>query len=407
LGDILRHSAEMAGSETAAVFDLTASFYQWELPPHLQAKFAFRWNGETFCMNRLPMGFKLAPAFMEAVVNCLLPDLPPGVKVGTHIDNVRFMGEASAVKKAADEFQTRCHAVGVTLNPIDPYPHHQGEWLGTWADYTKGTVTLGKKIRAKLEVWQSANLSSLSINDMESLHGLLLYCTRVMRLDVAPYYGAIKCLRRKLSASRLLDPVARANTPANIWPATFPIWRSWISTLLAAPPVAHRQLDGTTPLTLFVDASTRGYGAVLCDNTGYRTISGKWDTHIPSDAINEHELLVVGLALEGFDLPEDADLHIVIDNTSAIAALRRSLVKDEILSNLASEIRKKLPNRKVAVSHISTSLNPSDEVSRGNPVVHDKVVHALGAVGKVEARLRHQVLRPRRDFIPNRNELSA
>jgi hypothetical protein len=33
--------------------------------------------------------------------------------------------------------------------------------------------------------------------------------------DVAPYYGAIKCLRRKLSASRLLDPVARAHTPAN------------------------------------------------------------------------------------------------------------------------------------------------------------------------------------------------
>jgi hypothetical protein len=47
---------------------------------------------------------------------------------------------------------------------------------------------------------------------------------------------------------------------------------------------------------------------------------------------------------------------------------------------------------------------------RGNPVVRDKgykVVRALGAVGKVEARLRHQVLRPRRDFIPNRNELSA
>jgi hypothetical protein len=130
-------------------------------------------------------------------------------------------------------------------------------------------------------------------------------------------------------------------------------------------------------------------------------------THIPSDAINKHELLVVGLALEGFDLAEDADLHIVIDNTSAIAALRRLLVKDELLSNLASEIRKKLPNRKVAVSHISTSLNPSDEVSRGNPVVHDKVVHALGAVGKVGARLRHQVLRPRRGFIPNRNELSA
>jgi hypothetical protein len=400
LHDILDHCDILSGNQCAATFDLTAGFYQYALPRHLQVKFSFKFAGNLFCMNRLPMGFKLAPALLEAVLNAVVPAGFPTIIVGTHIDNVRFLGEDSAaVHRMAMEFIQNCEKHGITLNEHQP-PSEQGDWLGLACDYTPGTVALGPKIIQKLNDWKNADLTSATLNDLESLSSLLRHCSRILRIDLVPYYMAVKCYRRKLSASANMPVHTRVSTPANIWPSVIPIFREWISCLLSAPPVSHFIQPTTDTLSMFVDASLSGWGAVLFSPGGYQVLSDVWDEAIKPDQINESELKVVGIAAEGFRKSFEAypyaKLHIIMDNTSALSALYKPLSHAELLSLTAQRVKPMLPNTRLEASYISTKMNPADELSRGKPLCVAKAWRALGAVGRC-TRTRRRVCVPRRD----------
>jgi len=117
---------------------------------------------------------------------------------------------------------------------------------------------------------------------------------------------------------------------------------------------------------------------VLCSDEGYEVLSGIWPERITSDEINEHELLVVGIALDGFPRIADGDLHIVMDNTSAISAMSKPISKDRLLSQVAAKVKAKMPQTRVTSSYLNTRLNPSDEPSRGKPLRSDKLSVALG-----------------------------
>jgi hypothetical protein len=69
----------------AATFDFSSFYYQFGLAPGVRKFFSFRVNDKYFCMNRLPMGFKLACA-MAQKVSSFLARSPFDVKVEVYVD---------------------------------------------------------------------------------------------------------------------------------------------------------------------------------------------------------------------------------------------------------------------------------------------------------------------------------
>ena len=90
----------------------------------------------------------------------------------------------------------------------------------------------------------------------------------------------------------------------------------------------------------------------------------------------------------------------MLDNTSAIAAMTKSISKAEALARAAAIAKQHLPEIHTTVEYVSTSINPADNASRGKEFCDSKLTEALGAMGRGEAQ-RRIIRRPRRDFVPN------
>eukprot|EP00760_Papus_ankaliazontas_P004079 PhM_4_TR11687/c3_g1_i6/m.76283 len=135
----LDHISQPTMGDWAACFDLTASFYQWPLNREVHNFFGFRdRSGRAFVFQRGVMGFAPMAELMDVAVKILATTgLPPGVRVATHIDNVRFLhADRALVAKAAENFRCNCDRVSVTLN-AEPgnEPHQQGTFCGVVYDY--------------------------------------------------------------------------------------------------------------------------------------------------------------------------------------------------------------------------------------------------------------------------------
>lgn len=410
LYDILTHLECLTGRQRARVFDLAASFYQVALSAEVQTSFAFRYGAEVYCMMRLPMGFRLAPAMMEAILQCLLPAprmlQASEIIVGTHIDNVRFLGavDNTAVDAMSDIFRANCELAGVTVNPEESA--QTTPWLGVTCDYQRGLVSLGPKIREKLQTWRLTPWKNLSLAQLESLMALICYASRLMRLDVVQFYPLIKCFRRKLSASRQLTMLQKCDTPANLWPSVIVLLRQWLDAVLAAPPTSHGRdvVDDFIPqYTLFTDASTVGWGAVLHVNGRLSVLGGKWEHPRLPAQINETEVDALTEGLRGFRYlfpSRPFRLRMVLDNTSAVAAMPKPVAKAEALAKAIKVAKDNIPvGAQVTVEYISTRVNPADAPSRGQLFDQEKCSLALGAIGRREARGR-LVRLPRRDITP-------
>lgn len=400
LKDVVSY-AELPPDQWAAQFDIKASFYQYELPEAVKWHFAFEFEGACYIMERLPMGFRLAPAFMQAVSKCLVSRIDPHSAV--HVDNTRFVGTEQVVETRAQAYIKTCAEAGVTLND-DPLnlPHQHGEFCGVQYDYAASLVSITDKLRDKLRGWVSTDLSTITITELQSVFGLLYFASRVLRLDLWPFYQAVKCYRRKMSASRNLPPATCYHTPANVWPSVIPLLKRWLHLCISAAPVSHYRATPQKVVRLVVDASTQGWGATLFKDGTFFVAMGKWPAPIQSSEINEHEVQAAVEAFQTFapDL-ENVQVILAFDNTSAIASMCKSLPQAEKLAAASARLKRLIPDSsKLTVEYISTTANPADEPSRGKSVVPDKVFAWGRSVGRV-ARSHHSVVIPRRDFCPH------
>jgi hypothetical protein len=400
LQDVVSY-AQLPPNQWAAQFDIKASFYQYELPEAVKWHFAFEFEGSYYIMERLPMGFRLAPALMQAVSKCLVSKIDSHADV--HIDNTRFVGTQEEVTRCSVAYRKVCTEAGVTLND-DPLnkPHQRGEFCGLQYDYAHSLVTITQKLRDKLQSWSVADISIITLTDMQSLYGLLYFASRVLRLDIWPFYQAVKCYRRKMSASRNLPPAACYHTPANIWPSVIPFLKQWLQQCLSAQSISHFRRRPDASLRLVVDASTKGWGATIFHNGTFTVAMGKWPCEISCSQINEHEVLAAVEAFKAFgDSLSNVHILLAFDNTSAIASMHKMLPQAEQLAAATNKLKRLIPESStIKVEYISTSANPADEPSRGKAVVPEKLLAWGRSVGRV-ARSHHSVVLPRRDFCPH------
>jgi ribonuclease HI len=120
--------------------------------------------------------------------------------------------------------------------------------------------------------------------------------------------------------------------------------------------------------TLYSDASLSGWGAVLHDNIRSTTVAtgGRWT---PSEArrhINELEVMAVVQAFRAFDL-RGADVHVLVDNTSALAGIKRGYSAAYAINNRLGELAELTSELRIlSVDYVASEDNWADAPSRGH-----------------------------------------
>jgi hypothetical protein len=208
-------------------------------------------------------------------------------------DNVRFTSRSKeAVEPASKIFQDRCIQFGVTLNDEEGNkPHQEGDFLGLSYDYKNGTVRLGKKTMTKIK--NARVLEKATKREYLAMFGLTLFCTRALRIQPARYFNQMKFIRKRCVGEDLDEEI-------QIWPSCVNGWVAWLNELRKNKPTRHEPGAEEPDATIFTDASTIGWGAVLVKGSLVLSASGRWKEPIDCSEISTYEALAVSLATEAF-----------------------------------------------------------------------------------------------------------
>jgi hypothetical protein len=382
LEDVVAAARDLTPGGWARCFDLSASFFQVELPAAVRRHFTFRTADAWWRFKRLVMGARWSPEVLQAIVECIASEaaqrvgLTAVVRIVVHIDNVRFWSQRRQdCDKVADEFVKLCLAAGITLNKeITNAPHQHGDFLGVEYDYRRAVVCLTGAKRTALEGKRKILASAAATyGDILSLFGMCAFASRVLRIPLARYWPVVKFVRRRAAA--FATGVIALTSRANLWPSAAACWQDWIDSLLSNTPVSHgsRSLP-TEHHVVFTDASLSGFGAVLCTAAGdIAHYAGKW-THIPglehelaSSDINALEMKAVDLAVGRFRAQlRNAPVLILVDNTSTMHVLRKGHAREHRFNKYAADALTNLSGLgEVFVGYIATDENPADPLSRG------------------------------------------
>ncbi len=409
LADVLCSAFDVRPGTFARCFDLSSSFYQVELAEHIRDYFQFvTQNGKRFRLKKMPMGCCTSPEVLQSIVSLLAHMATEGmhavVDVTVHIDNVRFSGlSPSLVEKAGNNFVALCQKAGVQLNDEPENSLHQnGKFLGMCCNYETGEVHLTPESIEKLHSRaEAAKGAAATVQDLFSLFGSLSFCGRVLRVPPAAHYTTYKYIRRL--ASKYVAGSVTLDSPAELWKCARADIDLWLKELEANKPVRH--VDPLSaedePLVMISDASTEGWGAIMCDErTGeVWQAAGHWGQKEDCSDINTLEMIAVRLGLKAFSkiLTRDSTrpLIILVDNTSTMAVLRKGTAREFSFNEATlSTLRCLAGDRQVSVGWISSTNNFADPLSRGEPARQsdEELVSALGAFGR---RLGRSALRVR------------
>ncbi len=155
----------------------------------------------------------------------------------------------------------------------------------------------------------------------------------------------------------------------------------WLSTA-STPHVVNRELNGRTA-TLFTDATLTGWGAVLVyDNDRLLVSGGRFTSHQSDGDICRKEAWAIDNALAAFAAPLRAigRIHMFVDNTSVVAAMRRGMPRADSLVEPVRNAWQKLIGSRVSlyIEYIRTDMNPADPVSREKYVSIEQAKMAIG-----------------------------
>jgi len=409
LEDTLAAIADMTAPNLwATTADVKISFNQCLLAPAVRPYFAFHVGGEYFRLTRMPMGETVAPAVMQSITEAIAHAAARSLCVTTRVfvDNVRFLGDKTAVTAAMQRFQELSLECSLELNQEPGNVAHQaGTFLGMAFDYTNATVRLGQKAVNKLKAFRARILSDdVLIDEFMTGFGVVEYASRILRLQTSKFYVALKFARRRAAA--VFAGQATPAMQADIWPCARPSLMQWIDELLANRPTpTGLPADKAREYVLATDASLYGWGAVLyCDATGeFHDVGGRWGKSHSHTEINELEAYAVANAWHAFAtrLTELSKVQVLVDNTSVLHTARKGRAHEQPLNAAIDSLLSVIGgNTNVTIAYIDTKRNPADAVSRGLPVVKE-LASTLGSEGR---RLEAKSVRVYAPAIPKRTE---
>ncbi|CUE61285.1 unnamed protein product [Bodo saltans] len=358
----------------AATVDVKACFHGFVLPHRLRY-WRFTHRGKTYRLRTIPTGASWCPLLAQTfglALAQLLQYIIPTIKVRVYIDNFRFSAnDIHVVEAAVLQFYRICNHFGVSLNEdceetLNMIKTQHYDFLGITYNHQLHTTQLTQKLRTKITRLASLNepeVASLTFRQLLSMYGLLNHASSITGSPRAKWYYLLKFLRR--SASRKVQ----LNAQADIWPSLRGQIQTWAAEELARPPVVHSHLHREISATVYTDASNSGWGIVVFRDDGPTTIrGGTWKISESPLHINLKETITVLFALDLLSEKHFRPLthvSLLVDNTSAIAAVEKGTSRSYELNQLAWLItlheKRPLINN---IHYVQSAKNHADWVSR-------------------------------------------
>jgi len=350
--------------------DLSDAFFSIPLHPDCKKFITFQLRDKRFSFNVLPFGLTSSPRIFSKLLRPAIIWLRSrGIKVSSYLDDIFLCHSENSVLSAH---------VSKTLDLLSS--------LGFNPNLSKSQLTPSREIRHLGFNWNSSNnsikLPKEKILKTKTFAKSLLLSKTVSLRSASSFLGILNSLQPAFRIAPLYYRNLQfqfINTPALSWDDSLHLnshslkdveWWTSMSNVDKFPGFIWPLKND---LTLFTDASSRGWGCYLSNGN---SASGSWSPSEQLEHINFLELKAVLLSIQSFeDYLQSVNLHIKTDNSTAVHYLNKiggthsqkmcSLSKNIWLLCIRNNIQ-------ISSSHIAGSDNRiADFHSRNSDLNHE------------------------------------
>lgn len=384
-------------------FDIQSAFFRVPLARKVSRCFCTKVERDgrirVFAWTVMLMGFTRSPNTMHKIQEAIgklsirrIED-PIGNRYALitsfpYIDNIRFQGaDKAAIARVRVSYMELCEKLNVPLNESEGVTQ-TSTFLGIEHDYKKSERRIGAKTIRKLE--NLSNPRDESLEEWRKKMGLLIWGSRILRMNMTEVYYAIKYYCRLARENHSTATVKRT-TPNSIRT----IIQKWITTLTSNKFVPNQEDMEPDSVRAYIitDASLTGYGALLfIDGQLYAWHASEWTT--PSANIAPLELRTVGIAIRRFHKILNArriNAAILTDSMDAFTSLLKGRTGGSNAMNgnltFVHQMLRLAPTVMFA-GWIPTYQNPADGPSRGTEPKQAELTRDL------KETVLHQIWRP-------------
>lgn len=377
-------------AQSATTRDMTAGFYQVPLSQS-QSQFLRLLDdeGTIYEMLRLPMGHCVAPEILTLIAATIAGHpsvardaIPYPVAIDIIVDNIRYTGPLDEVRKAGEYCDARANFVSMSFNAEDTVDAAtEYSFGGVQYDHVAQMTSLATKTHFK--VVNERDMFA-SFEAFERTTSRLMFCAAVLNIHLVDYYEALHGARKVFSAFNA--GVIGLHDPVHLHPIARAQWQKLVGLARRNEPTRpERAHTGLPNYAVFTDASSTGYGVIICDmdHNTVHAFGARWDAEEESLTISALEMRAVAKALQQHAFRPQSFVVMVIDNRAALAAIahhraRSQAVNSEFLQ--VHEIAKAL-DLSYTVRYIASASNPADALSRGTPLSETLLNEAMGFLG--------------------------
>ena len=392
--------------------DMSAAFFQIEMPPAIRRYYAVHTAVGPICITRLPMGVSFAPELLQLLLKIAVSTDKPVSEhsldlTAVHIDNVLLSStHQPSVDAAVVRLKTTLQQWGGTID-VDRdaiISDSRGLFCGAEFDTKRHVFRVKQSSVAKL--LHPAQVTTIA-SHRENV-SRLLYASRILRLPMADYYYILKWTRR-LYSSIANGKVQVDEKLPRLWDTARSEYQAWHKRVAenewTSHPKATEQARAKT-VFLMTDASLEGWGAVLVKpGQEPQVFKGVWEKrHAPKEMTTlEMRALRMALRVAQPHIAQARNLALVADNTAVKAVLRKGAAHSCSLNRELATVIGLMPRKALIYAYyVPTDVMPADEPSRGRPLDRAKLKTALdslqlrlGPSGVPEGRTRDRVSRVR------------
>ncbi|MEK7414025.1 MAG: hypothetical protein AAB263_11985 [Planctomycetota bacterium] len=398
IGDILLGAKMLRRGEKLRTFDMECGFYQLGLSDNAKRYHGIKINGKAYVFTRGTMGGTWTVEACNTVLDTtalaaiVFTGKTTTVRRKTHVDNVGFTGPEDDLDVVVAKFLSLCNEYGLTIREETGEPFLGMHVLVDADGKLTGEVKVADKTVGKFrESFARAAAVDATFADLREFVSRAYYISRILRHPLAEYFTFFKFVRRRYSA--FSHKQFAEDDPATIWPCAKTDMKRLYDALMANNPTHHDETAVESDYLLYVDASTRGWGALLFnENTGAVTeVGGAWKRRAESKDIPVLETRAVSLALEALTdklvAAEGSVLTILTDSTSMRGALVKGNSADLKMNSAVGDALRALAGPwRVQCAWVSSGDNLSDPKSRGDSYFRELASHVGPTLGRRLAR---------------------
>jgi hypothetical protein len=360
----------------AAQADFKKFFQLFEVSPECRCYFAV---GGGLGLATMPTGGVAPPliahTLTSAVAVLAIREAGGLVVYDANIDNVRFLSDdIDALMRVWNCFMTKCHSIGIVIGEAstvdDIRDRRPYTYLGMVFDHVHRRVSQTPKTVRKLQHMHDVFFDGTQrkILDIMCVFSTCLWASTVVDWRLAKVYHVFKQLRRLARAQH------KGATVAVVWPSIVPLWRSWLQELAAEEARFVYVSTTANPILAYSDACLDGWGATVFNAAHVDILGSRWTKHERRLHINVLEVLAVKRFLEQWQPPEQTPeertaIRLLLDNTSAIAWLKRRRSATFTANGIVADILEILESKGLAIvstTYVPSARNLADAPSRGD-----------------------------------------